>query len=116
MKVIGRQARDARQCLQFERIVKMLSDVFDGGLNGSFVEGAGVGLHGSFTVAGAADSVLDIGCGFRAFRERLVRDRFPSSIVAARTNGAIMRPPMRVAEGRSRRHERPILRDMCDVR
>ncbi len=45
MEVIGRQTRDARQCLQFERIVKMLSDVFDGGLNGSNVEGAGVGLH-----------------------------------------------------------------------
>ena len=45
MEVIGRQTSDARQCLQFERIVKMLSDVFDGGLNGSNVEGAGVGLH-----------------------------------------------------------------------
>ena len=44
MEVIG-QTSDARQCLQFERIVKMLSDVFDGGLNGSNVEGAGVGLH-----------------------------------------------------------------------
>jgi hypothetical protein len=45
MEVKGRETREARQCLQFERIVEVLDDVLDCSLHGSHIEGAGVGPH-----------------------------------------------------------------------
>jgi hypothetical protein len=52
MKVKGREAGETRQCLQLDRIVEMLGDVFDCRLHGSTVEGASVGLHPEITVRG----------------------------------------------------------------
>ena len=45
MEVKRRETSEACQRLQFERIVEVMGDVLDRGLDSSHVEGAGVGLH-----------------------------------------------------------------------
>jgi hypothetical protein len=45
MEMKRRQARQARQRLQFQRIVQVARDVFNRGLNGAGIKGASVRLH-----------------------------------------------------------------------